>query len=176
MRLSILSQDLVELVGLRACDGLERRLVALPVPDLVVVAALAAGPHGQDDEIEHQPPFEAVLLDHAAVGEKFLQITAHRPVTGRVGRAEIDQQHADAAAGIAGTVVGTHGLRSSAITLPSFGSVPGATSFTAPLSLVIDCKVAATAASSAASARRTLRQQRHRVLLGLAADDEAQRA
>ena len=67
------------------------------VPDLVVVAALAAGPHGQDDEIEHQPPLEAVFLDHAAVGEKFLQIAPHRPVVGRVRRAEIDQQHADAA-------------------------------------------------------------------------------
>src|SRR6185312_12198542 len=37
---------------------------------------------------------------------------------------------------------------SSAITLPSFGSEPGATSMTTPLSLVIDCKVAATEPSS----------------------------
>ena len=67
-------------------------------------------------------------------------------------------------------------MRSSAITLPSFGSVPGATSFTAPLSLVIDCSVAATAASSAGVGGGAFGQQRHRVLLGLAVDDEAQRA
>ena len=156
MRLSLVA-DLGELVGLRARDGLERRFVALSVPDLVVVAALAAGPHGQDDEIEHEPPFEAVLLDHAAVGQKFLQVAAHRPIIGRVGRAEIDQQHADAAADCR-NCRGTHGLRSSAISLPSFGSVPGAISFTAPLSLVIDCKVAAIAASRATAAARAFGQ------------------
>src|SRR6185437_1313360 len=40
--------------------------------------------------------------------------------------------------------------RSSAITLPSFGSEPGATSFTSPRTLVTACSVAVTASSSAA--------------------------
>ena len=86
-----------ELLGLRARDGLQRRFVALAVPDLVVVAPLAPRPHRQDDQVEDQPPLEAVLLDHAAVGEKLLQIAPHRPVVGRIRRAEIDEQHADAA-------------------------------------------------------------------------------
>ena len=67
-------------------------------------------------------------------------------------------------------------MRSSAITLPSFGSVPGATSFTAPLSLVTDCKVAATAVCKRGVGAAHLRQQRHGVLLGLAVDHEPQRA
>ena len=62
--------------------------------------------------------------------------------------------------------------RSSAITLPSFGSVPGATSFTAPLSFVTDCNVSATVCSHPAlgvahSARA------HGILLALARDGEA---
>src|SRR4029077_78853 len=146
-----LVEDFVELVGLRACDGFQRGLVAILVPDLVVVAPLAARPDRQDDEIEHEPPFEAILLDHAPVRQKFLEITAHRPVTGRVGRAEVDQQHTDPAAGCR-NCRRTHGLRSSAISLPSFGSVPGVTSFTEPFSFVIDCKAAAIAAARAASA------------------------
>ena len=47
--------------------------------------------------------------------------------------------------------------RSSAITLPSFGSVPGATSFTAPLSLVTDCSVSAIASLEAGARRRRIR-------------------
>src|ERR1019366_7031322 len=137
------AEHLLELVGLRARHGLERRFIALLVPDLVVIAALTAGAHRQDDEVEHQPPLDAVFLDDAAVGEKLLQVAAHRPVIGGVGRAEIDQQHADAAA--------RHWGCGRAHDLPSFGSAPGATSLTAPLSLVTDCSVAATVASSAAS-------------------------
>ena len=67
-------------------------------------------------------------------------------------------------------------MRSSAITLPSFGSVPGATSFTSPLSLVTDCRVAAIAVCKRGVGRRALGQQRHRVLLALAVDDEAHAA
>ena len=40
-------------------------------------AALAAGPHSQNDQIEHQPPFQPVLFDHAAIGKKLLQVAAH---------------------------------------------------------------------------------------------------
>src|SRR5581483_7676489 len=94
-----LFKDLVELVRLGPRYGLQRRLVSLPVPDLVVVATLAARPDRQDDEIEDKPPLQAVFLDHAPVRQKLLEIPAHRPVIGRIRRAEIDQQHADAAAG-----------------------------------------------------------------------------
>ncbi len=79
-----------ELFGLRARDGLQRRFVALAIPDLGVVAAFPARPDRQDDQVEDQPPYQPVRLDHAAVGEKLLQIPAHRPVVGCVRRAEID--------------------------------------------------------------------------------------
>src|SRR5262245_13486536 len=95
------------------------------------------------------PPFAPIFLDDPAVGEKFFQIAPHGPVTGRVWRAEIDQQYPNATGGRNGVRV--HSLRSSAMILPSFGNDPGATSFTAPLSLVTDCRLAAIARSSAAS-------------------------
>ena len=91
----VAGEAFAKLTGLRPCDGLEDRFVAFLVPDFVVVAPFAAGADGQDDQVKNEPPFDAVLLDHAAVGEKFLQIAAHRPVVGGVGRTEIDQQHAD---------------------------------------------------------------------------------
>ena len=37
------------------------------------------------------------VFDHARIAEKLLQIAAHRFRLGRIRRAEIDQQHADAA-------------------------------------------------------------------------------
>ena len=66
--------------------------------------------------------------------------------------------------------------RSSAITLPSFGRLPGATSFTSPLSLVTDCSVAATASCKPPSSVCAFGRQRHRVLLARARDGEAQAA
>src|SRR3546814_3286093 len=36
-----------------------------------------------------------IYLDHASVGEKFGEIAPHRLRLGRVGGAEVDQQHAD---------------------------------------------------------------------------------
>ena len=58
--------------------------------------------------------------------------------------------------------------RSSAITLPSFGSVPGATSFTAPFSLVTACSVSAMVCSKPSLGVAHSACKRHRVLLGLA--------
>ena len=87
-----------ELLCLRARDGLERALVELRVPDLGVVLALAAGADGQDDQVEDRPPLPARQLDHALVGEELLEIAPHRPVAGGVGRAEVEQEDADAAA------------------------------------------------------------------------------
>ena len=85
-----------QLFGLRARDGLQRGFVLLGVPDLLVVARLAAGADAQDDAVEDQLPQQPLILDHARIGEKFLEIDPHAPGVGGVGGAEIDQQHADA--------------------------------------------------------------------------------
>ena len=84
--------------ALRAGDGLQRPLVALLVPDRIVVAALGGRAARQDDEIEDRPPQPARRLDHAPVGQELLEIAPHRPIVGRLRRAEIDDQHADPAA------------------------------------------------------------------------------
>ena len=65
-------------------------------------------------------------------------------------------------------------LRSSAMTLPSFGRLPGTTKSTAPLSLVRSCSVAPTAALRASVGARGLGRERHRVGLGLAGHDKPQ--
>src|SRR5262249_364339 len=114
-----------------------RRFVALCVPDLVVITTLASWAYRQNDQIENRPPFQAVLFDHATVGKKFLQIASHGPVACRFGCAEIDQQDTGAAARNRNGFW-IHDLRSSAISFPSFGKVPGAISFTEPLSFVIE--------------------------------------
>ena len=85
-----------ELVGLRAGDGLERRFVLLGVPDLPVVARLAARAGAQDDAVQRQLPQQALVFDHAGIGQELLEIDAHAPRIRGVGGAEIDQQHADA--------------------------------------------------------------------------------
>ncbi len=66
------------------------------VPDFLVVARLAARAQRQNDAVEHDLPEQRIVLDHAPVGEKLLQIAAHGGRIGRIGRAEIDQKHADA--------------------------------------------------------------------------------
>ena len=85
-----------QLFGLRARDRLQRGFVLLGVPDLPVVARLAAGTDAQDDAVQDQLPAQPLILDHARIGEEFLQIDPHAPGVGGIGRAEIDQQHADA--------------------------------------------------------------------------------
>ena len=60
-----------------------------------VVLALAAGAHRQDDQVEDRPPLPARHLDDALVGQELLEVAAHRPVVGAVGRAEVEQQHAE---------------------------------------------------------------------------------
>src|SRR5262249_11263302 len=99
-----------ELFGLRAGDGLERGFVLFVVPDLGVVARLASRPDGQDDAVENELPQRSLILDHARIGEKLLEIAAHRWRIGRLRGAEIDQQHADLA-GRGGRVVGRGGWR-----------------------------------------------------------------
>jgi hypothetical protein len=68
------------------------------IPDLGVIARLAPRPDRQDDAVEHELPDDALVLDHARIGEELLEIAAHRGRVGAVGGAEIDQQHADLAA------------------------------------------------------------------------------
>ena len=87
-----------KLLGLRAGDGLERGFVLLLVPDLGVVARLAARADAQDDAVERELPHQALVLNHARIGEELLEIAAHRCGVGAVGGAEIDQQYADLAA------------------------------------------------------------------------------
>ena len=87
-----------ELLGLRAGDGLERGFVLVLVPDLGVVARLAARADAQDDAVERELPHQALVLDHARIGEELLEIAAHRRGVGAVGGAEIDEEHADLAA------------------------------------------------------------------------------
>ena len=87
-----------ELLGLRSGDGLERGLVLVLVPDLGVVARLTARADAQDDAVERELPHQALVLDHARIGEENLEIAAHRRGVGTVGGAEIDQQYADLAA------------------------------------------------------------------------------
>ena len=86
-----------ELLRLPAGDGLERPLVSGLVPDGVVVAPFALRPRRQDDQVEHRPPRQTRRFDDTAVGQEFLEVAPHRPVAGPLRRAEIEEQHADAA-------------------------------------------------------------------------------
>ena len=95
-----------ELLGLRAGDGLERRFVLVAIPDFLIVARFAPRPNRQDDAVEQETPQQRVVLDDALVGEKFFQVSAHRLAVRRIGRAEIDQQHANTAPGRRGFACG----------------------------------------------------------------------
>src|SRR6202048_4068661 len=79
--------------------GLDRGLVSLPVPDLLVVARFAARAKTQHNAVEDELPNETLVLDHAGVGEKLFEVAPHRGWVGRVRCAEIDQQHTDFAGG-----------------------------------------------------------------------------
>src|SRR6202011_2015083 len=50
-----------KLLGLRAGDGLERRLVLLAIPDARVIAAAPPRPDRQGDPVWHPPPTPPVL-------------------------------------------------------------------------------------------------------------------
>ena len=49
----------------------------LVVPDLAVVARLEPRPDRQDDAVEDELPERALVLDHARIGQEFLEIAAH---------------------------------------------------------------------------------------------------
>ncbi len=81
-----------------ACDRvmvLIGDFVLLVVPDFLVVVDLAPRAKRQDEAVEQYFPEQRVLLDHARIGEEILQIPAHGGCVGSVGRAEVDEQHAD---------------------------------------------------------------------------------
>jgi hypothetical protein len=63
------------------------------------IARLSPGADRQDDAVENELPQRALILDHPRVGEKFLEIAPHGGGVGRLGSAEIDQQHPDLAGG-----------------------------------------------------------------------------
>src|SRR5260221_524751 len=86
-----------ELDGLRASDGLERRFVAFVVPDPGVVGRLFPWPDRQDHAVWHDLAEQGLILDLPPIAEKFLEIAPHGGGIGGLGRAEIDQQHADLA-------------------------------------------------------------------------------
>jgi uncharacterized MAPEG superfamily protein len=84
-----------ELLGLRARDRLQGRLVLLDIPDFQVVARLGGRTGAQDDAVEDRFPQQPLILDHARVGQEFLEVNPHAVGVGGIGRAEIDQEHAD---------------------------------------------------------------------------------
>src|SRR5262249_46906828 len=86
-----------ELFGLRAGNGLEGGFVLFVVPDFGVIARLSSGPDGHDDAVENELPQRPLILDHPRIGEKFLEIAAHRGRIGGLRGAKIDQQHPDLA-------------------------------------------------------------------------------
>ena len=95
-------EDAGELFGLRARDRLERRFVLVVVPDFLVVARFAPRADRQNETVEKEFPEQRVIFDDAPVAEELLKIAAHRGRRRRVGSAEIDEEHADAAGSLYG--------------------------------------------------------------------------
>jgi hypothetical protein len=91
-----------DLLGLVPGDGEERGFVELLVPDRSVFRPASEWPLQEHDAIQDEPPQHAVDLDDAPVGEKFLKIAPHRPIGGRIGRAEIDEKDADTGCALGG--------------------------------------------------------------------------
>ena len=91
-----------KLLGLRPCHGLERALVELLVPDRLIGMARGERPLAQNDELQERLPEPGRIVDHPAVRQELVQVAPHRPVVGGVGRAEIEQDHANARLGNGG--------------------------------------------------------------------------
>ena len=116
-----------ELLALRPGDRLQRPLVALVVPDRRVVASPGRRAP-QQDELEDRRPDGARRLDHPLVRQELLQVAPHGPVVRALGRAEIDDQHADPA-GADGRMVrratrGASARRAAGSWLPRRGASP----------------------------------------------------
>ena len=75
-------------------DQEQRRASPFIIPDLAVIGARARRADGQDDALQNRLPFPRGHVHHPAVGQKFAQIPAHRPVIGAVWGAEIGEDDA----------------------------------------------------------------------------------
>ncbi len=64
-------------------------------PHLLIGMRRLGRARAQDDAAQDRLPDQRRNLHHAAIRQKLAQIAPHRPRIGRVGRAQIDQQHAD---------------------------------------------------------------------------------
>ena len=114
-----------ELFRLGTGDDEEGRGAGLVIPDRLVLRAALAGARGQDDEVEDRPPDRPRHLDDATVRQEFLEVAPHRPIGRRVGRAEVDEEHADLA-GSGDGMVRRQGLRRGSAALQVHGVAPSA--------------------------------------------------
>jgi len=74
--------------------GVHAQRRALVGPHGGVLLGRLLRPDVEDDAVQDQPPQRLRHLDHAVVGQEFLQVAAQRRRIGLVRRAQIDQQHA----------------------------------------------------------------------------------
>ena len=86
-----LAQVSAQQLGLLLGPDFQRR--ALLGPDARVLLRRLRRPRAQDHAVQDQPPENPRDLDHAPVGEELGEVTSHRGRRGRVGRAEVAQQH-----------------------------------------------------------------------------------
>ena len=92
---SITRQRGRQLLRLRARKSLERRFVLLAIPDRGVERAALLRARREHDPLQDRLPDEARRFDDARVGEELRQIAPHRPIARALGRAEVDEEHAD---------------------------------------------------------------------------------
>ncbi|MNU53520.1 hypothetical protein D3C71_425530 [compost metagenome] len=90
--------------------GAQIAFVQFLVPDLLIGLAHLLRPLVEHDAIEDRIPVQLRPFDDSAIGQELGEIPPHRPVVGTVGRAEIDQQHADLSEGN-GRMRGGNGCR-----------------------------------------------------------------
>ena len=83
-----------QLFALRTRDRFQRTLVALLVPDGIIVAPFDVR-SPEENGLQNGRPNHARRLDDAAVGQELLQIAPDRPIVGALRGAEIDDQHPD---------------------------------------------------------------------------------
>jgi hypothetical protein len=84
-----------ELFGLRPGYRLQRTLARLLVPNRGIVLGDPARAPDQNDKVQDRPPENPWRLDNPPVRQKLLEKLAHRPETGGIRRAKVDEQNAD---------------------------------------------------------------------------------
>ena len=94
-------------------DDRERR--AFVGPHLAIGFRRLSRPGAQDDAVQDRLPRDCGDFDDARVAEEFGEIAPDRARLGRVGRAEVDQQHADLRLGM------SDGRRASCVAIGSNG-------------------------------------------------------